>query len=140
MTGKGPEARVTINRSLGKILAKGRIEGSSEVVVEQKLKPHLNLLLSFEDPQICQFHDVTNDLLSKLVQVKMLPLFVSHFDLNDVNIIIDDECEVSGIVDWDLSTPLPFGMGFNRIHTLAGEFFEKKLYMPPEFEEAERGF
>lgn len=46
---------------------------------------------------------------------------------------------MSGIVDWELSTPLPFGMGLNRIHTLAGEFSEQKFRMPPEFDDAERG-
>ncbi|KAL8908651.1 MAG: hypothetical protein Q9171_005363 [Xanthocarpia ochracea] len=54
--------------------------------------------------------------------------------------MVDDNCEVSGIVDWELSTPLPFGMGFCRIHTLAGEFSEKKFHMSPQFEDAEKVF
>ena len=55
--------------------------------------------------------------------------------------MIDDEYEVSGIVDWELSTPLPFGMGFSRIHTIAGEFCEGKFYHEePAFEKAEKGF
>lgn len=47
---------------------------------------------------------------------------------------------MTGIVDWELSTPLPFGMGFCRIHTLAGEYAEQEFYMPPHFEDAERAF
>jgi hypothetical protein len=31
-------------------------------------------------------------------------------------------------------------MGLSRIHTLAGEFSERKFYTPDEFEESERGF
>jgi hypothetical protein len=54
--------------------------------------------------------------------------------------LVDDNCEVSGIVDWELSTPLPFGMGFCRIHTIAGEFSEEKFHIPPEFKDAEREF
>ena len=54
--------------------------------------------------------------------------------------MIDDNCDVSGIVDWELSTPLPFDMGFCRIHTLAGEFSEKKFHMPPQFGDAEKAF
>lgn len=81
------------------------------------------------------FKDVARDLLGKLDQLKKLPLFVSHFDLNEMNIMVDENCEVSGIVDWELSSPLPFGMGFSRIHTLAGEFSERKS----GFEESERG-
>lgn len=135
-----PKSLVTINRSLGRILSKGRVDGSSELVVELKIRPHLEQLLSSEDDQIGRFHDVASHLFAKLDRLKILPLFVSHFDLNSVNIMIDDDSEVSGLVDWELSTPLPFGMGFGRIHTLAGEFFEKKFRMPAEFEEAERGF
>jgi hypothetical protein len=29
---------------------------------------------------------------------------------------------VTGLIDWELSTPKPFGVDFGRIHTLAGEF------------------
>lgn len=43
-------------------------------------------------------------------------------------------------MDWEFSSPLPFGIGFGRIHTLAGEFSERKFHMPAEFEESERGF
>lgn len=139
--GKDPKSLVTINRSLGRILSKGRVgSGSSERVIDHRLGPHLALLLSSKDDQIRQFHDTARTLLSKLDQLKMLPLFVSHFDLNNVNIMVDDDCEVSGIIDWELSTPLPFGMGFSRISTLAGEFCDKKFRMPLEFEDAERGF
>ncbi len=139
-TGKDPKTLVTFNRSLGRILSKGCVDGSSEEVVNTKLRPHLALLLSSEDNHIRQFRSVTSNLLGKLDGLKTLPLFVSHFDLNSVNIMVEDNCEVTGLIDWELSTPLPLGMGFSRIHTLAGEFSEGKFYMPPEFEDAERGF
>ncbi|KAL9096101.1 MAG: hypothetical protein Q9165_001624 [Trypethelium subeluteriae] len=138
--GKVSETRITTVRSLGKIISKGYIDDSSELVVNQKLYPHLGLLLASEDTNIRQFHVVARDSIGKLDQLKNLPLFITHFDLNDVNILVDNDCKVSGIVDWELSTPLPFGMGFCRIHTLAGEFSEQKFHMPPEFEDAERGF
>jgi hypothetical protein len=56
-----------------------------------------------------------------------------------MNILVDDKCNVTGIVDWELSTNLPFGMGCSRIHTLAGEFSNRTFYIPPEFEDTERG-
>lgn len=138
--GKGPQTLVTTVRSLGRILSKGCVDDRSGLVVDRRLRPHLALLLSSEDAQIRRFHDVARDLFGKLDRLKILPLFVSHFDLNNVNIMVDEKCEVSGIVDWELSTSLPFGMGFCRIHTLAGEFVEKKFHMPSEFEDAEKGF
>ncbi|KAI9658972.1 MAG: hypothetical protein M1821_001932 [Bathelium mastoideum] len=138
--GKASQTRITTVRSLGWILSKGYIDASSELVINRKLYRHLELLIASEDAQIRPFHGTAKNLIGQLDQLKNLPLFVSHFDLNDVNIMIDSDCKVSGIVDWELSTPLPFGMGFCRIHTLAGEFSEKKFHMPPEFEDAERGF
>jgi hypothetical protein len=57
-----------------------------------------------------------------------------------MNIMIDDSCEVTVFIDWEMSTPLPIGMGFDRIHTLAGEFSQREFHMPKNFEEAERGF
>lgn len=65
---------------------------------------------------------------------------ISHFDLNDVNVLINEECRVSGMIDWELSTPLPFGIGLGRIHTCAGEYSGGEFHMPDGFEEAERAF
>ncbi|KAF2492472.1 hypothetical protein BU16DRAFT_552085 [Lophium mytilinum] len=114
--------------------------GSSKLVIDNKLRPHLELLLSSPNERSYEFRDFARDLLGKLDWLQILPLFVSHFDLNDINILVDDNCEVSGLIDWELSTRLPFGMGFGRIYTLAGEYSDRKFHMPPEFEDAEKGF
>jgi hypothetical protein len=138
--GKNGTALITINRSLGRILSRGLVEGKSEPVIDQTLRPHLQLLLNAQDDQIRPFHGIAKNLMNDLNQLVALPLFISHFDLNEVNIMLSEECEVSGIIDWELSACLPFGVGFGRIHTLAGEFSEKQFYMSSEFEDAERGF
>jgi hypothetical protein len=123
---------------LGRILSKGYVESSSKLAIDEKLRLHLELLLSSQNEQSHKFHDAARDLLGKLDRVQTLPLFVSHFGLNDVNIMLDDNCEASGLIDWELSTPLPFGVGFSRIHTLAGEYSDRKFHMPPEFKDAEK--
>ncbi|KAI4179335.1 MAG: hypothetical protein LQ346_007221 [Caloplaca aetnensis] len=140
--GKTSETLGITLRSLARLLAKGAIipADSSKQVVESQLRPHLALILSSDDAHVRPFHHVAQDLLGKLDRLSLQPLFVSHFDLNDVNIMVDTDCQVTGIVDWELSTPLPFGMGLCRIHTLAGEYAEQKFYMPPHFEEVEREF
>jgi hypothetical protein len=138
--GKNGTALITINRSLGRVLSRGLVEGKSEPTIEEKLRPHLQMLLDSQDDCIRPFHGVAKMLMDDLDQLVSLPLFISHFDLNEVNIMLSADCEISGIVDWELSACLPFGVGFGQIHTLAGEFSEKTFYMPPEFEDAERGF
>lgn len=138
--GKDSTALITINRSLGRILSRGLVEGNSSLVVEQRIRPHLQLMIASQDKQICNFRGIAQNLLDKLDLLASLPLFISHFDLNEVNIMISEECQVTGLIDWELSACLPFGMGFSRIYTLAGEYSAGKFYMPPEFEDAERGF
>jgi hypothetical protein len=138
--GKDSTALITINRSLRRILSRGRVGGTSDTVIEQKIHPHLQLLLASQDDQIRSFHGIAQNLLDKLDRLVSLPLFISHFDLNEVNIMISEECEVSGLIDWETSACLPFGMGLSRIYTLAGEYSSGKFHMAPEFEDAERGF
>lgn len=79
-------------------------------------------------------------MLEQVDSLTILPLYISHFDLNDVNIMVDKDCNSTGIVDWELSNKLPFGMGLCRIHTLAGFYSQGKFVMPTEFHEAERAF
>jgi len=139
--GKDTQSLITINKSLGKILGRGWLPNqSTSVVVDRRLRPHLDFLISSADSRIQPFQAVAREFRAVLEDIKTLPLFVSHFDLNEMNIMIDDSCEVTGLIDWEMSTPLPFGMGFGRIHTLAGEYFQRKFHMPKNFEEAERGF
>lgn len=138
--GKDATALVTLNQSLGRILSRGFVEGKSELVVDKKIRPHLQLLLASQEDRIRPFHGLASELSQQLARLSSLPLFISHFDLNEVNVLLDENCEVSGIIDWELSACLPFGMGFSRIHTTAGEYSDRKFYMPPNFEDAERGF
>jgi hypothetical protein len=78
------QTRVTTVRSLDRILSKDHVDDSSRLVINRKLHPHLELLLASEDPHIRSFHVVARDLIGKLDKLKNLPLFVAHFDLNDV--------------------------------------------------------
>lgn len=57
-----------------------------------------------------------------------------------MNVLIDEDCNVTGLIDWELSTPLPFGVNFGRIHTYAGEYTGGEFWAPDEFEDAERAF
>ena len=124
--GRGPKVVVTINKSLGRIFSRGYVEGDSANVVDSTLRPHLEMLLSTQQSEVQPFREVAQEFLGKLDQLKGLPLFISHFDLNEVNILIYENYQVSGIVDWEFSSLLPFGMGFSWIHTLAGKYSERR--------------
>ncbi|PUU78960.1 hypothetical protein B9Z19DRAFT_1192979 [Tuber borchii] len=118
---------VTCAKSLGRSLSHG-----FSAMVDEENRPRAN--------QIKPFREDTQRLLDNSDQLKTLPLFISHADLNHVNILVQEDGEVSGIVDWELSSDLPFGMGCCRIHDLVGRFTVGEFHMPEGFEDAERGF
>ncbi|XXH04774.1 hypothetical protein Hte_011196 [Hypoxylon texense] len=140
VAGKGAEGRIAVNRSLGQVFSKGYLATSSGEAVDGKIRPHLEAILASPLAEITPYRDHLQSFLDKLEQLKKLPLWVAHYDLNEVNVLIDKDCNVTGLIDWELSSPLPFGVGFGRIHTLAGEYTGGEFWMPDEFEVAERAF
>ncbi|KAI1744370.1 hypothetical protein F4680DRAFT_444399 [Xylaria scruposa] len=140
VAGKGAEGRITINKSLGRVFSKGFLADNSHEAVETKLRPHLDAILASPLEEILPYRATVESFAKKLDELAQLPLWVAHYDLNDVNVLINEECEVTALIDWELSTPLPFGAGFGRIHTIAGEYTGGEFWMPDEFEVAERGF
>ncbi|KAI2472110.1 hypothetical protein F4781DRAFT_420222 [Annulohypoxylon bovei var. microspora] len=115
----------------------GKISGEA---IDGKIRPHLEAILASPLAEILPYRYHFQSFLDKLEQLKKLPLWVAHYDLNDLNVLIDEDCNVTGLIDWELSSPRPFGVGFGRIHTLAGEYTGGKFWMPDEFEVAERAF
>ncbi|KAK4196844.1 hypothetical protein QBC40DRAFT_286553 [Triangularia verruculosa] len=140
VAGKGAEGRIAVNRLLGRILSKGCLADSSGEAVSTKVRPHVEAILASPLDEVATYRPLLQGFLDKLDEISKLPLWVSHYDLNDVNVIIDESCEVTGLVDWELSTPKPFAVGLGRIHTLAGEYTGGEFWMPDEFEVAERAF
>ncbi|KAL2197088.1 hypothetical protein P885DRAFT_68972 [Corynascus similis CBS 632.67] len=71
--------------------------------------------------EVTTYRPLLREFLNRLNKIYKLPLCVSHYDLNEGNILIDESCEVTGLDR--LSTPKPF----------AGIF-----WIPEEFEVVER--
>jgi aminoglycoside phosphotransferase (APT) family kinase protein len=140
VAGKGAEGRIAVNRSLGRVLSKGCLADTSGEAMSTKVRPHLEAILASPLDEVATYRPLLQEFIDKLDEISKLPLWVSHYDLNDVNVLIDESCEVTGLIDWELSTPKPFGVGLGRIHTLAGEYTGGEFWMPDEFEVAERAF
>lgn len=140
ITGKGAQGRIAINRSLGGVLSKGYLADHSDEAVSGRVQSHIEAILASPRDEIKPYKDQLQGFYDSLEKFKKLPLWVSHYDLNEVNVLIDEDCNITGLIDWELSTPLPFGVCFGRIHTYAGEFSEGKFCIPDEFEDAEKAF
>lgn len=140
VTGRGAEGRIAVNKSLGRVFSKGCLKDDSSEAVKKTIRPHLDAILASPLQEVQPFRGTLQSFADKLDELAQLPLWVAHYDLNDVNVLIDENCEVTALIDWELSSPLPFGVGLGRIHTLAGEYTGGEFWMPDEFEVAERGF
>ncbi|KAI0877567.1 hypothetical protein GGS24DRAFT_105183 [Hypoxylon argillaceum] len=144
-SGMGEAGRLAVCLSLGRVFSKGCImtasgPQSSADTVKNKIRPHLEAILASPQAEMAPFKSTIQGFLGDIHRLDDLPLWVSHFDLNALNVLVDDECEVTGLIDWEFSTPLPFGVGFGRIHSLAGGYSRGEFYMGSRFEDAERGF
>jgi hypothetical protein len=122
VAGKGAEGRVAICRSLGRVFARGWLASDSREAVEGRVRPHLEAILACPVEAVVPYRGLLRWFLDRVEEFGRLPLWVAHYDLNEVNVLVDEDCEVTGVVDWELSAPKPFGVGFGRIHTLAGEY------------------
>lgn len=128
-----------ILRSLGGIFSKGLVAATSESAMDY-VRNHLDLIVTSKDPTVAAFRGTAEGFITKLPLIKTLPLYVSHHDLNDGNILIDKDLHITGIVDWENSRPLPFGMGSCRIHGHAGEFDEGLFCMPENYGAVEAAY
>ncbi|KAF9072202.1 hypothetical protein BDP27DRAFT_1382213 [Rhodocollybia butyracea] len=59
------------------------------------------------------------NLLTKVDELKALPLALCHIDINERNIIVNDGADIVGLIDWEQASLLPFGMNAWCIRYLA---------------------
>ncbi|KAI9654065.1 MAG: hypothetical protein M1829_001097 [Trizodia sp. TS-e1964] len=109
VAGQGAKGRVAVNQSLGQVFSKGCIGSDSREAVAATIQPHLDAILSSNLTEIDPYRGIVQGFLDKLEDIATLPLWLAHYDLGKMNIMIDANCAVTGLIDWELSTPLPFG-------------------------------
>lgn len=134
-------SRAKIARSLGQILAQGPVEGDSTDVVDHYILPGLRQFRENVDTSTERLKSHVDRLIAACPGLKKLPLYTSHHDLNEMNVLIGDDHEVSGIVDWECARDLPFGMALHRItDTIVANNSQGELVIPRGSREAETAF
>ena len=99
VAGKGAEGRIAVNRSLGRVFSKGFLGKNSYEAVETKLRPHLDAILASPLEDILPYKATAESFARRLDEFAHLPLWVAHYDLNSVNVLIDENCEVTALID-----------------------------------------
>ncbi|KAI9708902.1 MAG: hypothetical protein M1828_002574 [Chrysothrix sp. TS-e1954] len=140
-------AGVNMLASLGRIFAKGFVEGEngeggdSRAIVTSTIIPRLQKILDSEQEEVKPYQHKVRTLLNEVHKLDILPLQLVHFDLNALNILVLENGEISGLIDWELSPPpQPFGLGLLRIHHPAGLFSEGIYHLRDNYEEMECAF
>lgn len=136
------QKRLKSAESLGTILARGRVEDqSSAEVVGNFIVPTLKRLRDCITEATESLRSLVENMIAAAPRLGKLPLYVSHWDLNEANVLVDDDGAVSGIVDWECARDLPFGMGLHRVtDTIVAENCQGKIEIPPGSAGAEKAF
>lgn len=67
-----------------------------------------------------RFTRTLNEVLEGLPRIMTLPFVLTHGDLNEMNMLVDDNGHITGIVDWAESRILPFGFALWGLENILG--------------------
>jgi hypothetical protein len=138
-----PECHTALAVSLGRVFSQGSCADHKVNAALTTLRRRLNLLLTSQVPEIVPHRYLVQTFIDRLEEFAQLPMWIAHYDLNTRNVLVDDDCFVVGLIDWELSEPLPFGAGFGCIHKVGGSFGtddHEEFQYNDCFVMAERGF
>jgi hypothetical protein len=133
----------TCSKSLGRVFARCFILGNAGEVVDSDIIPNLHKIqaLALEREDVKPFSAFITQLTEEAPALKKLPLFLGHLDINGMDVLVGEDGEITGIIDWELSPPpQPFGVACYCIQYLAGEIISKVFRPRTEFEAIDRAF
>ncbi|CAG8892332.1 unnamed protein product [Penicillium egyptiacum] len=142
-----PDALLECSTSLGRLLSHcfvSRDEGAIATYIQPTLRKIL-MMPNRSEVDVSSYFPLVEELITASPQLNELPGFFSHLDLNPMNVFVEDTGIVRGIIDWEESRTLPFGICGWGIHFLAGEFLtvdtgEIEFTERPIYEEMETRF
>ncbi|KJZ71482.1 hypothetical protein HIM_09121 [Hirsutella minnesotensis 3608] len=77
-----------------------------------------------------RFHQIIQNCLQSIVDVLSLPMVLLHRDFGECNIMVDEACHLTGVIDWAEAEIRPFGMNLHSIQFLTGELHLRKGWIP----------
>ncbi|KAG5743677.1 hypothetical protein H9Q70_013612 [Fusarium xylarioides] len=67
-----------------------------------------------------RFKDALNQVLKHLPRIFNMPFVITHGDLNEMNILVDDSGYITGVIDWAESEFCPFGISLWALENILG--------------------
>ncbi|KAF4440622.1 Protein kinase-like domain protein [Fusarium austroafricanum] len=77
-----------------------------------------------------RFHQIIQNCLQSIDDVLSLPMVLLHRDFGESNIMVDEACHLTGVIDWAEAETRPFGMNLHSIQFLTGELNFRKGWIP----------
>jgi hypothetical protein len=88
--------------------------------IDSFIIPRLQRYMEWDEPTIAPYKVLIRNLLSQIDNLRRLPLCLTHWDINMMNIMVTDDAEITGLLDWEETYWMPFGMNTHIISRLAG--------------------
>lgn len=93
---RAPKAPSPSTSHLGRVFARGCLASVSRDAVASTVRPHVEAILASALEEIVPYKPLLRALLGKPEELGMLLLWVTHYDLNDVSVLIDEDCQGHG--------------------------------------------
>jgi len=93
----GDAEQIKAAKSLGKFLAGCFVKEDTSSVVDTVIIPNLRRIRALDRDDREGFAPYVDKLITGAPDLKKLPSFLGHFDLNDINLLLDDNAELPGL-------------------------------------------
>ncbi|TDL25803.1 hypothetical protein BD410DRAFT_784827 [Rickenella mellea] len=120
---------VKIASQIGELLGRCFLNVDSSGMVDRFIIPRLRKILAKERIPTKELRERIEGMILSAENLKALPLGICHIDVNASNIIIDNESNIAGLIDWEMAAFLPIGMGAWGIRNLATVNRNRTIYL-----------
>jgi len=103
------DTNAKIARQVGSLLARCTLGLDSSAIVNRYIIPRLNRIIAKADMSD-DLRRCVRELVSLAKHLESLPLALIHADVNSMNLILNENAEIVGFIDWELAQLLPVGM------------------------------
>ena len=136
------KCHIKVAGQIGDIIGKCCSQKSSTEsnIVDEFIGRRLQLYLKWGEPAVEPYKKLIKTLLERLDDLRRLPLCLTHWDINMMNIMVTDAGNVTGILDWQAAYWTPFGMNTCRISELAAYNFQGVLTKRSYSDKMEKAF
>lgn len=123
------EAAGKIGELIGRC-CRGDADGAP-AVIDELILPRLRLYMEWDEPAVVPHKPFIQSLLDRVNELRKLPVCFTHWDINLMNVMVRDNGEVSGLLDWEESYWMPVGMNTHVIARLSAWNKRGKLVRRP---------